>query len=68
MYTYVGGTARGLAAFGQGADPIWLDNVACVGSEATLSVCPSNGFGVHNCRHSEDASVVCDGPTTQPRK
>ncbi|KAM9769952.1 uncharacterized protein ACNS7B_006867 [Menidia menidia] len=48
------------AAFGQGRGPIWLDDVRCSGSESSITACPHRGFGVHNCGHHEDASVVCD--------
>ena len=41
--------------------PIYLDDVHCLGDEPALSYCIHNGVGVHNCRHSEDASVVCQG-------
>lgn len=56
-----GAVARSMAAFGQGVDPIWLDNVVCGGGEDSLSACGSNGWGSHNCSHVEDASVVCGG-------
>ncbi len=55
-----GGAARLTATFGQGVDPIWLDDVGCTGTELALSSCPNSGFGVHNCVHLEDAGVVCE--------
>lgn len=50
------------AGFGQGADPIWMDDVECKGGESRLVECPFLGFGVHNCSHFEDAGVICSGP------
>ena len=49
------------ASFGRGTGQIWLDNVACAGPESRLIDCFHNGFGVHNCAHSNDASVICRG-------
>ena len=50
------------ARFGQGSDPILLDDVRCRGNEAVLFECTHAGVGNHNCEHSEDASViVCRG-------
>ncbi|KAF7652733.1 hypothetical protein LDENG_00092850, partial [Lucifuga dentata] len=52
--------ARSMAYFGEGRGPIHLDNVRCSGSEASLGQCPADGQDGHDCRHSEDAGVICD--------
>ncbi|XP_054418110.1 neurotrypsin [Pteronotus mesoamericanus] len=52
--------ARSMAYFGEGRGPIHLDNVRCTGAEASLADCARQGVGRHNCRHSEDAGVICD--------
>ena len=49
------------AEFGQGSGPIWMDNVQCTGLENSINECPFNGWGQHNCYHSEDAGVACEG-------
>ena len=51
-------TALSRAAFGQGTGlPIYLDDLMCTGSEATLFECPFDA--THNCFHFEDAGVRC---------
>lgn len=37
-----------------------MDNVKCTGSEKALADCVKQDIGRHNCRHSEDAGVICD--------
>ncbi|KAF6306975.1 serine protease 12 [Rhinolophus ferrumequinum] len=52
--------ARTMAYFGEGKGPIHVDNVKCTGNERSLADCIKDDIGRHNCRHSEDAGVICD--------
>ncbi|XP_068797846.1 neurotrypsin isoform X3 [Struthio camelus] len=54
--------ARTMAYFGEGKGPIHVDNVKCTGNERSLADCIKQDIGTHNCRHSEDAGVICDYP------
>ncbi|XP_039365572.1 deleted in malignant brain tumors 1 protein-like [Mauremys reevesii] len=60
-------SAPGGARFGQGSDPIWLDNINCTGAEAALSDCRVLPWGIHNCNHGEDAGVVCSDSSVPER-
>ncbi|GCC36286.1 hypothetical protein chiPu_0014779 [Chiloscyllium punctatum] len=51
--------AKAQAYFGQGVGIIHLDNVKCKGNESLLNQCSHIGWDVHNCDHTEDASVMC---------
>ncbi|KAG6921901.1 CD163 molecule, partial [Chelydra serpentina] len=59
-------SAPGEAWFGQGSDPIWMDEVLCTGTEAALSKCRARPWGDSNCNHGEDAGVVCSDPLPHP--
>ena len=56
-----GGRAYSNAYFGVGSGPIFLDDVQCTSSSSQLLECPSSPILSHNCRHSADAGVGCEG-------
>ncbi|KAM7394278.1 hypothetical protein PAMP_021091 [Pampus punctatissimus] len=58
--------ARVMAYFGEGTGPIHMDNVKCSGEESSLADCIKQAPGTHNCRHSEDAGVICNYGESQP--
>ena len=60
-YQPAGGRAYSNAHFGVGSGPIFLDDVQCTSSSSQLLECPSRPILSHNCRHSADAGVGCEG-------
>ena len=59
--SHAGAIAYSFARFGRGNGSIFLDNLYCRGTESRLVDCPHSGIGVHNCDHSADASLRCQG-------
>lgn len=58
----IGATSTRYSAFGFGTGPIHIDNVECVGTEASLSDCPSR-VPTSICYHYREAGVRCQIPT-----
>ncbi|XP_056452122.1 deleted in malignant brain tumors 1 protein-like [Gadus chalcogrammus] len=56
-------SATNKAYFGPGAGPIWLDDVNCGGNETSITDCEHQGFGSQNCKHAQDAGIICDAAT-----
>uniref|UniRef100_A0A8C8AKE6 Soluble scavenger receptor cysteine-rich domain-containing protein SSC5D n=1 Tax=Otus sunia TaxID=257818 RepID=A0A8C8AKE6_9STRI len=52
------------ARFGQGTGRIWLDDVACAGSEDALAQCRARPWGQSNCNHREDAGTGATNTST----
>jgi len=52
--------------YGVGTGQIWLDDINCNGKERHIGECSHRGWGVHNCRHSEDVAVSCGGDPLAP--
>ncbi|CAI8015961.1 Scavenger receptor cysteine-rich type 1 protein M130 [Geodia barretti] len=48
------------ARYGRGSGPIWMDEVYCNERNTRLEECQFGGWGSHDCRHSEDASAICE--------
>jgi hypothetical protein len=48
--------------FPAGSGPTWLDDMRCLGTEASLEQCSHNGWGIEGCHHIEDVGVRCDPP------
>ena len=57
-------SASGEGSYGEGSGKIWLDEVACDGTESSIEQCTHNGWQLHDCQHNEDAAVNCN--TTAP--
>ncbi|XP_038836278.1 deleted in malignant brain tumors 1 protein-like [Salvelinus namaycush] len=54
------------AYFGQGSGPIWHDDIGCSGTECSITQCSHTRGGTHNCKHGNDAGVICSVVLLQP--
>ena len=54
-----GASFEAASVYGEASGTIWLDDLVCTGSETSIVQCQSNGWGVHNCGHSEDVAISC---------
>ena len=61
FFCFIGGIPYSNAFFGAGTGPIYLDDVACTSSANQLLECSSRPILRHNCSHSADAGVGCEG-------
>ena len=61
MYLYADSFAHSNAYFGTGSGPIFLSDVQCNSNSSQLLQCFSKPILHHNCIHSEDAGVSCNG-------
>lgn len=50
------------ARMGQGMGPIYMNEVQCGGDEKSLWDCPHKSITAEDCKHMEDASVICNIP------
>lgn len=51
--------AIGQAYFCEGNGRVWLDEINCNGTEDDIYTCGSDGWGMSDCGHSKDISVIC---------
>ena len=56
-----GGLAYSDAHFGAGKGALYLDDVQCTSRSSQLLECTSKPILSHNCLHSADAGVSCEG-------
>ncbi|XP_062572436.1 deleted in malignant brain tumors 1 protein-like [Saccostrea cucullata] len=52
--------------YGAGSGSIWIDDIDCAGNETNLGACSHKPWGVNDCDHTEDASVMCLSTNPNP--
>lgn len=50
------------ATCGEGNAAIHLDDISCPKGAVNLMNCAHNGWGIHDCSHSEDVTLACVPP------
>ena len=45
--------------YGPGRGRIWLDDVVCIDGSRNIESCDHRPWGVHDCTHRQDVSVLC---------
>ena len=58
-YSATGATVIPSSEVPDGAGPIWVNKVSCVGTEISLFNCDANFSGSHDCNHTNDVGVIC---------
>jgi len=61
LFNLTGAVGYSFSHFGGGSGGIFLDNLGCYGYESRLLDCTRPTIGVHDCDHSDDAGVRCQG-------
>lgn len=50
---------QSIALVGEGTGQIWVDDLDCTGEEHDISGCTFPGWGINDCSHPEDVSLIC---------
>jgi len=62
MDGWMDGSFKGYDLFSTGMGPIYMNEVECRGDEKSLWDCPHKSITAEDCKHMEDASVICNIP------
>ncbi|XP_062373475.1 antigen WC1.1-like [Sardina pilchardus] len=49
----------GAAAFGEGEDQVWSEEIQCGGNETQIHLCPTSPMN-YNCSHKHDIGLICE--------
>ena len=68
LVNHLGAVAVQAGETADGSGQVWLDSVVCTDSNTRLTDCTISAFGNHNCSHSQDVGVICQGKATSSSK